>query len=205
MLNIATTASRAYGMIADPQATLANNSHPVPHWAIVAREHVLPVILVSAAVHVVLSLALRPLHEVIFRSAGLEMPESGNLALDFGVRIGMQFAGILAWSAILGFFAGTLGGRNEFNAAYVLVALALTPYVVGTAMLSVPVLGLLFWLAGFVRAIVTLYQGAPALLGVPNENRAKVLVLSLVSMLLAGMAVASIFGPLVARPVGVAG
>lgn len=205
MVDIATTASRAYGMIADPQATLADNSRPVPHWRIVAREHVLPVIVASAAVHVVLTLALRPVHEAIFRSAGLEMPESGDLALDIGIRIGMQFAGILAWSVIIGFFAGTLGGRNDFNAGYVLVALALTPYVIGTAMLSIPVLGLLFWMAGFVRAIVTLYQGAPALLGVPNENRGKLLVLSLVSMLLAGVAVASVFGPLVARPIGVAG
>ena len=61
---------------------------------------------------------------------------------------GMQFVGILAWSAIIGFFAGTLGGRNDFNAAYVLVALALTPYVAGTAMLSIPVFGLLFWQLG---------------------------------------------------------
>ena len=142
---------------------------------------------------------MRPVHEAILGSAGLDMPEAGNPLLTIVLRIVTQFAGILVWAVVVAFFAGTLGGRNDFNAAYVLVALALTPYIVAASLVPIPYIGLILWLCGFVYALIILYRGVPALVGVPDENRAKHLVLSLVSMLLAGLAVALLLGPLVGR------
>lgn len=199
MVDISAAASRTYGMITDPQATLAYNSQPVPSWWIVAKEHVLPVLAVSLVIHGILTVALQPVYEAAYRAAGLDMPEPGYLIFDLGVRFAFQFAGIAAWAAVVGYFAGVLGGRNDFNAAYVLVALALTPHMISTAVLPIPAIGQLAWLVTFIYAMVILYKGAPALVGVPDESRARHMLLSLVSMIMAAIVVALVFGPLVAR------
>ena len=198
MVDFATTAGRVYGMLTRPQATLAYNSQPVPPWRVVAIEHSLPVIAASVAVHTLLTWALRPVYEAAYRESGIEIPDTGPWILEILLRVVFQFAGLAVWAAVIGFFAGTLGGRNDFNAAYVLVALALTPYMISAALLPIPFIGQLVWLCGFVYAMVILYRGIPALVGVPDQNRAKHLVLSLVSMLLAGLVVAMFLAPLVA-------
>lgn len=205
MVDFSATASRVYGMITDPQGTLAYNSQPVPPWWIVAREHVLPVIAVSAVVHGLLVRLIRPVYEAAYRAAKSDMPESGDLVLDGLLRAAFQFAGLAVWAGVVGFFAGALGGRNNFNAAYVLVALALTPHMLSTAVQPIPVIGQLLWLGTFIYAMVILYKGAPALVGVPSESRVKHLVLSFVSMLLAGNVLALILGPLLTRPNGTLG
>ncbi len=201
MVDLATTSNRIYGMVANPQTTLAQNSQPVPPWSLVAKEHVLPLIAATALVNALLMWLMRPLHEAILRSAGLEVPEIGNPALTIILRIVTQFAGILVWAVVVAFFAGTLGGRNDFNAAYVLVGLALTPYIIAASLVPIPYIGLILWLCGFVYALIILYRGVPALVGVPDQNRAKHMVLSLVSMLLAGLGVALLLGPLI-NPAG---
>ena len=197
MVDFATTSNRIYGMVADPQTTLAHNSQPVPPWRLVAKEHVVPLIAATALVNAVLMWLMRPLHEAILSNAGLELPDAGNPALTIVLRVVTQFAGIIVWAAVVGFFAGTLGGRNDFNAAYVLVALALTPYIIAASLVPIPYIGLLLWVAGFVYALVILYRGVPKLVGVPDQNRAKHLVLSLVSMFLAALTVTLLLGPLV--------
>lgn len=202
MVDLAATSNRIYGMVADPQATLAFNSQPVPPWHLVAREHVLPLVAVTSLINASLMWILRPLHEAIVRQAGFEMPDTAHPAVTLVLRIVTQFAGILVWAAVVGFFAGSLGGRNDFNAAYVLVALALTPYIIAASLVPIPYVGLILWLCGFVYALVILYRGVPALVGVPDQNRAKHMALSLGAMLLAGIAVALLLGPLVSPQAG---
>ncbi len=189
MVDIATTAGRIYGMVVDPQATLAKNSEPVPPWQLVAREHVLPLIIVTALLHAVLIWLLQPLYEIIATSAGATLPETASPILAIVLRMVTQFVGLIVWALVIGFFAGMMGGRNDFNAAYVLVALALTPYIVAGSLNPIPVFGTILWLCGFVYALVILYRAVPRLVGVPEENRAKHLVLSLVAMLMAGLVV----------------
>lgn len=200
MVDFSATAGRAYGMIRDPMGTLAFNSQPLPPWRIVVKEHVLPIIVGATAIQGLLFWALRPVYESVYRAAQLDVPESGDLVLESVLRATFQFAGIAVWSGVVGFFAGVLGGRNDFNAAYLLAALALTPHMISAALLPVPVLGQILSLGTFVYAMVILYKGAPALVGIPTENRTKHLVLSFVSMLMIGIVVALIFGPLLARP-----
>ena len=202
MVDLAATSHRIYGMVADPQATLAYNSQPVPPWRLVAREHVLPLVVATSLVNALLMWMLRPLHEAIVREAGFEMPDAAHPALTLVLRIVTQFAGILVWAAVVGFFAGTLGGRNDFNAAYVLVALALTPYIIAASLVPIPYVGLILWLCGFVYALVILYRGVPKLVGVPDQNRAKHMALSLGAMLLTGLVVALLLGPLVSPQAG---
>ena len=189
MVDIATTTGRIYGMVVDPEKTLAHNSQPVPPWQLVAKEHALPLIVATALLHTVLIWLLQPLYAVIADSAGATLPEAVNPIMTIIVRMVTQFVGLIVWALVIGFFAGILGGRNDFNAAYVLVALALTPYVVAGSLTPIPVFGTILWLCGLVYALVIIYRGVPILVGVPEENRAKHLVLSIIAMVMAGMLV----------------
>lgn len=205
MVDFSATASRIYGMLTKPQETLAFNSQPVPPWMIVAKEHVLPIIVVTSVINGVLLWVLQPLYESMYRAAAMDMPESGDIVLDSILRIAFQFAGITIWALVVGFFAGVLGGRNDFNAAYLLVALALTPHMVSSALQPIPGIGALLWLGSFIYAMVILYKGAPALVGVPGESRTRHLVLSLVSMMLAGIAITLVLSPILLKSPGTMG
>ena len=109
MVDIAITAGRIYGMVVDPQTTLAHNSQPVPPWQIVAKEHVLPLIITMAVLHTVLIWLLHPLYEMIANNAGQQLPEMINPALTLVMRTITQFIGLIVWAAVIGFFAGILG------------------------------------------------------------------------------------------------
>lgn len=195
MVDFSATAGRIYGMLTAPQETLAYNSQPVPPWRIVAKEHVLPIIVVSSVIHGLLLWALQPVYESIFQAAAIDMPAAGNLVFNTALKVALEFAGIAIWAVVVGFFAGVLGGRNDFNAAYLLVALALTPHMLSSALQPIPGLGTLVWLASFIYAMVVLYRGAPALVGVPSESRARHLVLTLVSMVIATIVITLLISP----------
>ena len=195
MVDFSATAGRIYGMLTDPQATLAYNSQPVPPWRIVAKEHVLPIIVASSVIHGILLWALQPVYESIFQAAAVDMPDAGNPIFNIALKIALEFASIAIWAAVVGFFAGALGGRNDFNAAYLLVALALTPHMISSALQPIPGLGALLWLASLIYAMVILYRGAPALVGVPGESRARHLILTLVSMVIAAIFITLLISP----------
>lgn len=205
MVDFSATASRVYGMITSPQATLAYNSQPVPPWLVVAKEHVLPIIVATSVINGILLWVLQPFYESMYRAAAVEMPESGDLILDGVLRIAFQFAGVVIWAVVVGFFAGVLGGRNDFNAAFVLVAMALTPHLVSSALQPIPGIGALLWLGSFVYAMVILYRGAPALVGIPGESRARHLGLCLVSMVLAGIVITLVLSPILLKGPGTVG
>ena len=158
MVDISATANRIWGMITNPEATLAYNSQPVPPWHVVAKEHVLPIILVAAVINGLLLVFLRPVYEAL----AMEMPGIGALMLNGVVRVALRFADVAIWAALVSFFAGALGGRNDFNAGFLLVALALTPHMASAAFWLIPGIGPLLWLASFIYAIVILYKGAPS-------------------------------------------
>lgn len=203
MVDFSATANRVVGMIRDPQATLAYNSQPVPPWRIVAKEHVLPVIVATAVIKSLMLLALAPVADPALQAMAMEVPDFGDLIRDGVLGIAIQFADIVIWAVVVGFFAGLVGGRNDFNAAYLLVALALTPHMVSSALLPIPAIGPLLWLGSFIYAMVILYRGAPALVGVPGESRTRHLVLSLASMMVAGIVITLIFNPVLLATSGI--
>lgn len=205
MVDFSTTASRVYGMFKNPQETLAYNSRPLPPWRVVAKEHVLPIIVASSVIHGLLLWALQPVYESMYQAAAIDMPEAGNLIFNTVLKIALQFAGVAIWAVVVGFFAGVLGGRNDFNAAYLLVALALTPHMISSALQPIPGLGAVLWLGTFIYAMVILYRGAPALVGVPSESRARHLALSLVSMVFATIVITLVLSPVLISTSGIPG
>lgn len=201
MVDLATVAGRVYGMLFRPQATLAYHGQPAPPWRVVAREHALPLIVANAVVHGLLLWLFRP----FFAEYGFVIPGGLELMVGAALRVAFQFAGLALMAGFAGFFAGALGGRNDFDAAYVLVALAMTPAFVTSAFAPIPGLGLVLWIAGFLYAMIILYRGAPSIIGVPPENRGKHLALTLASTLLAGFVAVLVLGPLMTGLLGTAG
>lgn len=202
MVDFSATANRIIGMIVSPMATLAHNSQPVPAWRTVVKEHVLPIIIATAVIKSLMMLALLPVYQLAFEALAIEVPVATDLLRDGLLWVVVQFADIAIWALVIGFISAAFGGRNDFNAAYVLVALALTPYLVSSALLPVPLIGPLLWIGCFIYAMVILYKGAPLLIGVPAESRGRHFVLSLVSMMLIDGVLTLIFSPMLKIPLG---
>ncbi|MGP1394403.1 MAG: Yip1 family protein [Inquilinaceae bacterium] len=190
MVDVTGLAGRIQGMLVRPDATLLEHGRPVPPWPVVAREHAAPLIIASASVSFVLYWIFgMPAVGVV------EAPSLTEAVLGFVLRVVVNFAGLALMALVVRVFSAMFGGSPDFNASYVLVALAMTPYYVGEAVLPLPVVGGLLAFGGMIFSLIILYKGVPPLLRVPQENRSKHFALTLVSLFLATMVAALILGP----------
>lgn len=186
---------RVRGMITDPAATMASDGRPAPPWGLVLREHALPLLVASALVFVVLSLAfpLAPAPGVDGPGGGV--PDVAGALMLQALRIVMNIAMLAVMGAIVSFYAGMFGGTANFDAGFVLVVLSMTPLFVAEAVMPVPGLGLLISLAGFIYSLVILYKGLPIIMDVPAQNRGKHFFMTLVSTFFIAMLSGLILGP----------
>ena len=202
MLDVSTFVARCRGMMSKPEATIRDHVQPVPPWTVVAREHLVPLIVLTAAVSTVLIRVFPPPFLVDHPGAlGLEV-----LLLQFVFKIFINLVAVVVVSGVVLFFAGVFGGRATFSAAFVMVALAATPYFLAEAVLPLPVIGGIAWVAGLVYALVLLYKAGPLALRLPWQNRGKHFAMSILSLLLiamlAGTALVPVFEPMAGSTVG---
>jgi hypothetical protein len=188
MVDVAATVGRIRGMVVDPDATLAEHVQPVPPWAIVAREHAVPLIAGSAAVSTVLSLAFVP-------AAGTTGGGLIELLVLLLVRVAVNFGMVALMAALVAFFAGMFNGANDFNRGFVLVTLAMTPLYVGEAVLPIPLLGTLAALGGLIYSMIILYRNIPVAMNVPRTSRGRHFFMTLASMFLILMIAGLALGP----------
>jgi len=188
-LDLASTIGRVRGMLLRPEPTLTAHGRPAPPWTVAMREHVLPLLAVSALVSFVL-LLLFPLP----LPAGATL-DPGMMALTMLVRIVVNLLLVMLMAGIVAFYSAIFGGVARFDAAYVLVALAMTPFFVTEALLPLPGIGRLIALAGVVYALTILYRGLPIVLALPYKNRGKHFLLTLLSMFVIGMLAGLLLGP----------
>lgn len=87
---------------------------------------------------------------------------------------------------VLDFLAGTFGGVKNFDNAYALVALAVIPACIGTAVSGIAWIGPLLGLLASIYSIVLTYQFVPVFLKVPEENRGKHFGISVLILFLVG-------------------
>ncbi len=193
MIDLAAVTGRIRGMILQPDATLASHVNPVPPWGVVAREHVLPLLLGSALVSAGLFMILRP--ALVAEVDGQAAPTLPAFLVVMAVRIMVNFVILAALAALVATFAGIFGGRNDFNAGYALVALSMTPLYLGEAVAPLPYFGLAALFAGFVFSMVILYRGTVVALGVPPGSQGRHFALTLLSMLLVSMLAGLALGP----------
>ncbi|MGK9170113.1 hypothetical protein KXR53_27615 [Inquilinus limosus] len=192
-MDLAAVLGRVRGMLFEPDATLASHGVPAPSWRVVVREHALPVlILTSIGAFLLLSLLL---------STSETGTPIGLLVLFLAGRVVVNLAGLFVMAAVVRFYAGMFGATAGFDAAFVLVALAMTPVYVAEMLgpgvqllMSGPAAVLLVLLAvGYALAI--LYRGTGLVLGVPQEQRGAHFGLTLVTLVVLMMLFGLLLGP----------
>lgn len=192
-MDLAAVVGRVRGMLFEPDATLAAHGVPAPNWRMVVREHVLPVLILTSIVALPLWLLLASTVEV--------GPSAGLLVLALAARVVVNLAGLFIMAAVVRFYAGMFGAVASFDAAFVLVALAMTPvYVAGMLgpgvqlLLSGPAAMLLLLLAlGY--ALMILYRGTGLVLRVPQDQRGAHFGLTLVTLVVLMMLFGLLLGP----------
>ncbi len=134
---------------------------------------------------------------------------AGLLSLLLGGAVGIggvagvlwMLAGSLIWSFVLAVIldqvAGFFGGEKNFDRAYALVGLTSVISAIGSVLSVVAWLGGLLSLAATVYAIYLAYQFVPIFLGVPEENRVKHIVVSIIAGFVLGLIVFGFIGGIV--------
>ena len=128
---------------------------------------------------------------------------TGGTLMYGGASIGLVLFSLL-WSLgwtfvvafIFDFLAGTFDGTRNFNAAYALVGLAIVPAGLGNAVAPLPLIGWLLSLAASIYSIVLAYRFVPIFLELPDANRVKHFVISIIAALIINVVVAGTLGAL---------
>ena len=193
MIDFQNLTTRVIGMVRNPSATVAEHANPVPHWGLVSREHTVPVIALSSLCATVLWLVFPP-------AAGTQAPTMplGEALAFLLIRVVFSLVMVVVMAATVSFYAGLVGGSRDFSAAYLLVALSMTPLFVGDAFLPVPVVGALLALGTLFYAFVILYRMAPSVIQIPSEHRGKHFILVVLTTILVMMLLLVAFSPFAA-------
>lgn len=178
--------NRVRGMMMQPEATFLSDGQPAPPWAIVAREHVLPLILGSTVISALLQL-------VFFPAA---TASAGFLLLVVILHFVRNLILVFAMAYVATRLSAVWGGRRDLDSGFVLVALATTPMFLAGAIAPIPAFGWLVSIAGVVFTFVLVYRGASICLDIPNERRGFLVFALVVVDLVAGAILLWILGGL---------
>lgn len=131
---------------------------------------------------------------------------SGVLGAGFAMGFGgmtlflMMFVMSIVWTFVIAFvfdfLAGTFGGVKNFDSAYGMVALAVIPACLGTALSGIAWIGPLVSLLASIYSIVLTWQFVPVFLKVPEENRGKHFGISIAVLLVIGGILFAIYSTL---------
>jgi hypothetical protein len=126
---------------------------------------------------------------------------TGGSFLYGGIGIGVLLFSLLwsmAWTFVIAFIfdylAGLFDGSRNFDAAYAVVALAIIPAALGTALAPLPWIGWLIALGLSVYSLMLAYRFVPVFLEVPEEARVKHFVISIVAAIVVNILVSATVG-----------
>jgi len=129
-----------------------------------------------------------PLYIGAFVVASLVALITGGSFMYGPFSLGMMLFALIwsmAWTFVIAFIfdllAGTFEGKRNFDGAYAVVALAIVPSAIGTAVSPLPWLGWLISLAASIYSLVLAYRFIPVFLEVPETARVKHFVLSILA------------------------
>ncbi len=178
MVDVPVLVSRVRAIITNPKETFLEHMQPAPPWSVVAREHVLPLLIATGLLASILILAFPPIDPTM----GAVAPDLGTVAIVFLVRLAVSLLGLVALTVVVGVLAVLFDGQPRFNNAFTLVALAMTPVYLAEGIGPLPVIGPILAFGGLIYAMVLLYQGIPLALHVPDNKRVFHFILSLATM-----------------------
>ncbi len=183
MFDIQATIKWVTDVLKDPNGAASAYHEAKPSWQQTFVQIPLPVYVAALIVGYVLALI------------------TGGSLMYGGATIGLMLFSLL-WSLgwtfvvafIFDFLAGTFDGTRNFNAAYALVGLAIIPAALGNALAPLPAVGWLISLAASVYSIVLAYRFVPVFLELPEANRVKHFVISIIAALIVNIVVGATLG-----------
>lgn len=109
----------------------------------------------------------------------------------------------IGWTFVIAFLfdylAGVFADKRNFDAAYAVVALAIVPSALGTAIAPLPWIGWFISLTAGIYSLVLAYRFVPVFLELPEEARVKhfvaSVVIALVVSVVLGTAMSGVMGP----------
>jgi hypothetical protein len=170
-VNLQALVARTRGMIATPDATLAEHANPPPPIGVVMREHLVPLLVLNALANLLLLALLAPAEAGLFDDLGATI-------LTLVGEIGSSLVGVWVTALIVRYHAARVGGSGDPRAAFVLTALAMSPLIVaGTVATLVALAGvelaMLLLLGAAAYGFVIIYRGSGPVLGVPAGARGR--------------------------------
>ena len=178
MFDLQATIKWVTELLKDPAAAAAAYKETAPAWRDSFLQITLPVYLAAYLAGIVIA-------AVTGGSILLGPPTAGVIIFSILWALGWTF--VLAF--IFDFLAGTFDGTRNFDAAYALVALAIIPAAIGTAIGPLPWVGWLISLAASIYSLMLAYRFVPVFLDVPETSRAKHFVFSVVAAIVVNVVV----------------
>jgi hypothetical protein len=183
MFDIQATIKWVTAVLKDPDGAVSAYKDAAAPWQHSFLQITLPVYVASSVIGYVVGLV------------------TGGSFLYGGVGIGVLLFGLLwsmAWTFVIAFIfdylAGLFDGTRNFDAAYAVVALAIIPAAVGTALGPLPWFGWLIGLGLGVYSLLLAYRFVPVLLELPEEARVKHFVISIVAAIVVNIIVSATVG-----------
>lgn len=134
----------------------------------------------------VTSTLLSALFHKIFRNSYLYESILSPQLLILDIVLSLVTLSMIA--LILSFTASKFAGKSSFSAAFAAISLASIPVYLGMVFGFIPWIGMILMAVFFVLTMVCLYQVIPVFLKVPQENRSIHFLVSLISALIAVIA-----------------
>ena len=183
MFDLQATVRWVTGMLKAPVDTAKTYREADPPWMQTLMQLPLPLVVAGAV--------------LAFLVAWLTGGTFGLGMLGIGSVIYMLVSSLL-WTFLLAVIidqlAGFFDGEKNFDRAYGLVGLVVVITTAGTVLGAVAWIGWLLSIAASIYAIYLTYQFVPIFLAVPEENRMKHIIATIVVALVAGMILFGILG-----------
>jgi hypothetical protein len=133
---------------------------------------------------IVLYAVLDPLFSRLM-GTGLPTAFRPNLIVEMLQNLVQGTLGFAVITFVTGFLAGKMGGRTDYERAFAAVSIVSVPGVIGSIVGAlIPWLGGLIMLAGGIVSLVFLYKIQPLALDVPEPERTKHFIVSLLGIFL---------------------
>jgi hypothetical protein len=188
MFDIQTTIKWVQAALSSPDTVARSYQETGPGWQRSFVQLTLPLYVAAYLVAAILAML-----------SGGSLP-LGSLSLGvflFSMLWGMGWTFVIAF--IFDYLSGTFDGKRDFDGAYAVVALAIVPSALGSAVGPLPWIGWLLSLAGGIYAMVLAYRFLPVFLEIPDAARTKHFVLSIIAAIVVNIVVslflATLFAP----------
>lgn len=152
------------GAITDPKTIWDQYNNENADWKTTAKQITFPLVLASAILTYVFSL--------VFSGYQPYSVMTGSFRF-FILSLVFTLLGYFIFSFIIGYLAGYFKGLNNFDKSLAAVSLAAVPSAVGSVAGTLPFIGPILSIVLSIYSLVLLYRNIPVFLQVPQENRVK--------------------------------